>query len=404
LTFNPVIFALTGDRAFRKDRQARVLFVIGLVFSVLNPTAFAAPLKPVRGQVIISRTNVPWGSQQLQESCILPNPKDPDRLVMFYSGVPATNRNICFIGKAWALKSDPFTWHQDEHNPLFGPSKKGWDSGNIRLDAVLYLKEENAYYIYYSGTSGSIQDRIGLAICRAGPDGYSDVISSTIQRFGAQPVLAPEPAAPYFEQMASQAAVLREWNTNEQRWDWYMYYSYRGKDGILPGIRLAISHDGKAWTRHYNDKDPRGMGQIFSSTPGAYYEWHQAFKVGSTYFLSMEVGVSSGKRWRPVIAVSKNPATGWTQTDVDAVLQTKWEGIYRDDTIYHVATPAFYEIGGKWFLYAQACPLPGNANYIDGAWDLWCFACDHLIPTVPGYDGIYIPGEATIAGKSAGAP
>ncbi len=356
--------------------------------------------RPIRGEVIITRTNAAWESQQVQEPCILPNPKDPGRLVMFYSGVPATNRNRCFIGKAWALKSDPFTWHQDENNPVFSPGQQGWDSGSIRLDAVLYLPEEDAYYVYYSGTTASIQDRIGLAICPAGADGYSGITPMGIKRVGTQPVLTPEPSAPYLEDMASQAAVLREWNARDLRWDWFMYYSYRGKDGILPGLRLATSRDGKSWTHHYNQKDPRGMGQIFQSTPGAYYEWHQVSKIGDTYVLAIEVGTAAGKRWRPVIAVSKDPATGWAQTDVDALLQTKWEGLYHDDTIYHVATPALYQIAGKWYLYTQACPLPGNGNYIDGHWDLWGFACDRLIPTLPGYESIYIPGQPTAAGAA----
>jgi hypothetical protein len=361
---------------------------------VLAAKAIGAP-KPLRGEVIIKRTGSAWESQQVQEPCILPNPKDPALLVMFYSGVPATNRNVCFIGKAWAHKSDPFTWHQDPQNPVFSPGKQGWDSGSIRLDAVLYVAEEDSYNLYYSGTTGSVQDHIGLAICPAGADGYSGITSAAIQRVGAQPVLSPEAAAPYFEQMASQAAVLREWDAEEQRWDWFMYYSYRGKDGTLPGLRLATSRDGKTWTRHYNEQDPRGMGQIFKSTPGAYYEWHQAFKVGGTYLLAIEVGISAGNRWRPVIAVSRHPATGWEQMDVDIVLQTKWEGLYRDDTIYHVATPAFYRIGGRWYLYTQACPLPDNGNYIDGKWDMWCFACDRRIPTLPACESIYIPGQPT---------
>jgi hypothetical protein len=358
----------------------------------------AAPLPPIRGEVIIQRTASAWESQQVQEPCLLPNPKDPARLVMFYSGVPATNRNLCFIGKAWALKSDPFTWHQDEHNPVFRPGIQGWDSGSIRLDAVLYIAEEDAYYIYYSGTTASVQDRIGLAICPAGADGYSGITPAAIRRAGSQPVLSPEPTAPYFEQMASQAAVLREWDAKAQRWDWFMYYSYRGKDGTLPGLRLATSRDGKTWTRHYNDQDPRGMGQAFKSTPGAYYEWHQAFKIGGTYLLSIEVGISAGKRWRPVIAVSQHPDTGWAQLEVDTLLQTKWEGLYRDDTIYHVATPALYRIEGKWYLYAQACPLPSNGNYIDGHWDLWCVACNRRIPTLAGCESLYIPGQPTAAG------
>lgn len=347
----------------------------------------------VRGEVIIRRQDAPWQSQQLQEPCILPNPKDPTRLVMLYSGVPATNRNLCFIGKAWALKSEPFRWHQDPQNPVFGPGPQGWDAGSIRLDAVLYIPEEDAYYIYYSGTTASVQDRIGLAVCPVGQDGYSRITPDQIKRYGRSPVLSPEPAAPYFEEMASQAAVWRERNPTDQTWRWFMYYSYRGKDGILPGIRLATSSDGKTWTRQFNRTDPRGMGQIFASTPGAYYEWHQVSKVGGAYVLSMEVGVAAGKRWRPVIAVSRQPDAGWQQLDVDALVQTTWEGLYRDDTLYHVATPAFYQIQDKWYLYAQACPLPANRNYIDGAWDLWGVACDRRMPTLPGCDDIYAPGR-----------
>lgn len=95
-----------------------------------------------------------------------------------------------------------------------------------------------------------------------------------------------------------------------------------------------------------------------------------------------------------VIAVSQHPDRGWAQVDVDALLQTKWEGCYHDETIYHVATPAFYEIEGKWYLYAQACPLPANGNYIDGHWDMWCFSCDREIPTLPGHTKIFVPGNA----------
>ena len=158
----------------------------------------SSPGVPIRGEVIINRASSAWESQQVQEPCILPNPKDPARLVMFYSGVPATNRNLCYIGKAWALTADPFTWHQDEHNPVFGPGKQGWDSGSIRLDTVLYIAGEDAYY---------------------------------------------------------------------------------------------------------------------------------------------------------------------------------------------------NRIENKWYLYAQACPLPENANYIDGHWDLWCFTCGRQIPTLPGCESICIPGR-----------
>jgi len=375
-----------------------IWLAVSVIAAAVLGAELARPVRAIRAEVIIDRKAAPWESQQVQEPCILPNPKDPSRLVMLYSGVPASNRNICYVGKAWALKSDPFTWHQDETNPVFAPSKNGWDSGSIRLDAVLYIPEEDSYYVYYSGTQATIQDRIGLAICPAGADGYSGITPAAIRRVGTEPVLAPYTAEPFLETMVSQAAVLREWDATAKRWNWYMYYSYRGKNGTLPGIRLATSADGRIWQRHFNRQDPRGMGQIFASTPDAYYEWHQVFRRNGTYLLSIEVGTQKGKRWRPVIAVSQHPDRGWAQVNVDALLQTKWEGCYSDETIYHVATPAFYEVEGKWYLYAQACPLPANGNYIDGHWDMWCFACDREIPTLPGHTKIFIPGKPTAGG------
>ncbi|MBN2311888.1 MAG: hypothetical protein JXR94_23110 [Candidatus Hydrogenedentes bacterium] len=365
-------------------------------------TAHAAEEPAVRGEIVLARASHEWMSQQIEEPCIVPNPKAPGRLIMFYSAVPASNRAMAAIGKAWADESAPFRWHEYEGNPVFSPGADGWDCSALRLDTVLYVPEEDAYYIYYSGCSvtGRAQDRIGLAICPAGADGYSEVTEDAIVRYGTAPVLAPEPAAPFHEEMASQAGVMREWNDTTGKWDWYMYYSYRGKDGILPGIRLATSHDGKTWTRHFNENDPRGMGQIFPSTPDAYYEWHQAFKLGSTYVLCIEVGIEHGVRWRPVLAVSTDPVEGWTQLDPDTMLQTKWQGLYDDRTLYHVATPALYEIRGAWYLFVQACGRPGNDNYIDGAWEMWGIACDRVIPTRPGCADVWIPG---LPGPAPGA-
>jgi hypothetical protein len=137
------------------------------------------------------------------------------------------------------------------------------------------------------------------------------------------------------------------------------------------------------------------MGQIFPSTPNAYYEWHQISKIGSTYVLCIELGLEQGARWRPGLAVSTDPVTGWSQLDPDTVLQTKWVGLYDDRTLYHVATPALYRLDGRWYLFTQACGKPASNNYIDGAWEMWCFACERAIPTRPGCDALFIPGPPT---------
>jgi hypothetical protein len=351
---------------------------------------FPALLTAADARIVVDRLGKDWQAQQVQEPCILPNSKAPGRLVILYSGVSPSNKAVARFGKAWADEASPLTWNEDKSNPFFGPSKSGWDSGSIRLDCFLYIPEEDSYYIYYSGTAAKIQDRVGLAICPAGSDGYASLVAENVVRYGDKPILAPEPAAPFFETMASQAAVFREWNATTSSWDWYMYYSYRGKNGILPGIRLATSSDGKTWTRHFNPDDPRGMGHVFDSTPGAYYEWHQVFKKDDTYILCIEVGPQAGQRWRPVLAVSKHPTKGWTQLSPDTILQTEWT-LYRDDAFYHVATPALYQIRGQWYLYIQACAQPGTGNYIDGRWDMWGIPCTQLLPTLPGHTSIFVP-------------
>lgn len=111
-------------------KSTLLVFAAALLVSAPDSRVFSAdtntPLKPIRGEVIINRTNSAWESQQVQEPRILPNPKDPARLVMFYSGVPATNRSLCFVGKAWALKPEPFNRHAEELQPQ---SVRDWQAG-----------------------------------------------------------------------------------------------------------------------------------------------------------------------------------------------------------------------------------------------------------------------------------
>ena len=77
------------------------------------------------------------------------------------------------------------------------------------------------------------------------------------------------------------------------------------------------------------------------------------------------------------------------------MLQTKWVGLYDDRTIYHVATPALYQIMGRWYLFAQACGRPLDDDYIHGDWELWCFRCDHKVSTVPGCEEYGFPSRVS---------
>src|SRR5437868_1888942 len=58
-----------------------------------------------------------WKDGQVNEPCILVNPKDPKRLIMFYSGMKLGG-SAGAVGKAWAELAEPFVWHEDDKNPL----------------------------------------------------------------------------------------------------------------------------------------------------------------------------------------------------------------------------------------------------------------------------------------------
>ena len=87
-----------------------------------RPASFAWADQPnarpfaIRGEIVLPRASHDWMSQQVEEPCILPNPKMPGRLIMFYSAVSSSNRVVAAVGKAWADTRDPIHWHQADTN------------------------------------------------------------------------------------------------------------------------------------------------------------------------------------------------------------------------------------------------------------------------------------------------
>src|SRR5262249_17616357 len=193
---------------------------------------------------IISYGGGGWKDGQVNEPCILVNPKDAKKLIMFYSGMKLGG-SAGAIGKAWANIAEPFIWHEDDHNPLLtGDPKIPFEASAIRLDTVIYHKARDEYWIYYTGNSTKAQaDAIGLATCPAGKDGYSQVVTANIKRYEGNPILSPQGQGRDDESYVSQGAVFREKGV------WYSLYSYRTRNAVLPGIRLATSRDGKRWTK-----------------------------------------------------------------------------------------------------------------------------------------------------------
>lgn len=345
--------------------QQSVAQLICLLGMLILPIRAQTPTAPTPTK-IINYGGGGWKDGQVNEPCILVNPKDSSKLIMFYSGMKLGG-SAGAIGKAWANVSEPFIWHEDTANPIL-TSDPGiaFEASAIRLDAVIYNKQQDEYWLYYTGSNFKTQaDAIGLATCPTGKDGYSQVAAANIKRYEGNPILSPKGQGRDDETYVSQGAVFRE------KGKWYSLYSYRTSKATLPGIRLAISADGKRWT-----KAP-GADLLTAAPESQYIEWHQIYKIGSRYVMFYE-GYNGGVRWRADVATSSSLTTGWKKASSELIDQTQWPG-YSDETLFHVATPAIYQINRKWYLYFQAAH---SGYYIKQHWALWGIECDDLLKTI----------------------
>ena len=315
---------------------------------------------PPKPRKIIDYGGGGWKDFQVEEPCILVNPKDTNKLIMFYSGVKLGGP-VCH-GKAWADVSDPFTWHEDANNPFFGGDPKIAPEGSIRLDSVIYNEALDEYWIYYTGADSRSQAVINLATCPAGKDGFSEVVTANIKRFKDNPILTPNGQERDDGNCVSEGAVFRENGV------WYLFYSYRSETKILPGIRLAISTDGKHWAK------VSGPDILSAAPEQKYIEWHQVYKLGDRYLLLYE-GYNGGTRWGADVATSSSLTGDWKKAPVNLFDQAKWPN-YSDETMFHVATPAIYNFNNKWYMYFQAAP---SGEYINQHWALWGIECDDVV-------------------------
>lgn len=315
---------------------------------------------------IISYGGGGWKEGQVNEPIILINPKQPGKLVMFYSAMQLGGSGGA-IGKAWADASSPLVWHEDPQNPILSRDPGiPFELSSIRLDAVIYHREHDEYWIYYTGNNAQLNyDAIGLATCPTGEDGYGGITPKNLRRHPGNPILSPKGQGRDDETFVSQGAVFREQGV------WHSLYSYRTAKDVLPGLRRATSPDGVHWT-----KAP-GPDLLTAAPEQRYLEWHQVYQIGGRYVLLFE-GYNGGTRWGADVAVSGSLTNGWKKLPALLIDQTTWPN-YSDAEMFHVATPALYQFNGHWHLYFQAASA---GQYSIQHWALWGLNCDDLLPKI----------------------
>lgn len=260
---------------------------------------------------------------------------------MFYAGMAAPlGSGIMSIGRATSTVANPTSWTQDPSNPIItGPR-----GDSIRLDSVQLLAA--TWYLY------STDFTAGTILLYTSADGvsfseYGTVLSGSGQGCSDGTVV-------------SQGAVLYDAGT------WRMYYNWEGGGQVNQGIRYATSSDGKNWNKT-NGSACQNILSVGGATDSAQIEWHQILKIGSYYLLSYEG--YNGSNWSANIAYSSSPGQTWQKSAANPVFSPS--GVPGSFDQNHVATPAYFDIGGTWYLFYQgSAAAAGGTNYSFSHWSM----------------------------------
>jgi len=174
-------------------------------------------------------------------------------------------------------------------NPVLSTADGAWDAAVAGWGSV--VRDREGYLFYYTGRSGEVDHRIGLAL---GADGLS------WRKSDANPVLLPGPPRSWDERNVWCPIAWKEGGT------YHMLYS--GADhGDVKRVGHATSADGIRWTKDianpvFDDPNEWARGRV---------EGWGLMKVGDTYHLwystlgpaAREIGLALSKdlvRWTPV--------------------------------------------------------------------------------------------------------
>jgi predicted GH43/DUF377 family glycosyl hydrolase len=313
------------------------------------------PFAKYVGNPIIKTKGSAWYASQIFDPCVLVDPSDSTKLIMFASGMaPPVNSGHITIGRFNSTLANPYVW-TEVGQVLTAGTPGNFDDHDVRMGSCFY--ESGIFYIFYTGSTGSSGSSVGLATSTNG---------TTFTRSGKNPVLTPTGNGRNDGTHVSEAAVIKEGSS------WTMVYAYRGAS-VLPGYRYATSIEGTTWTKG-------GKGDILTCVSGFYCEFHQLFKIGSDYVLLYESG-NNNNAFRLYLASASSPTSMFSKSSRNSVLREAsitdaWDR-------YHVATGWLTKIGTSWRLfYSGAGDL--NQPYYNNTWSLGIADLPLTAPTNAG--------------------
>lgn len=283
---------------------------------------------------------VQWNGGQVQEPCIFLDPTNSSQYIMFFCG-QFHGGNGGYIARATAPVSNPTQW------TVYGTLLFG---GNNRLDSVVWDPVASQFLAYSTVDVGGGNYQVNL---------YTSSDGFTFTAYGSNPVWQPSQCTKTGCTTVSNLAVYRADAAH-----WYGYYAHRGSYGINPDLRLCTSSDGKNWTDTGTISWAQGAGGTYDSQ---YKEWHQIIQSpDGTFMLVAECNDSS--QWTIGAATSSSLTGVFTKQSAPIFAGS---GNQYDFDSNHVATPAIYNLGGKWFLFYCGTNAPrGGSSYSLGYWSM----------------------------------
>jgi hypothetical protein len=259
---------------------------------------------------------------QSYDPCIIVNPTDSSKLIMFFTGMGApVQTGEQKIGRATANISDPTIWTvSNSGNPVMTATLAyETGGGGIRADSVIYNPGDSKLYLFYTAKESGTGATCALA--------SSTDLGLTWTKLGQ--ILTPSG----IEETCSGCAVIMEGTTL------HGIYSYRVSSS-LQHYRYASASTSNwlSWTK--------GGVDIYSDS-GRELEFHQLYKIGSTYLIVYESG-GAAVDWDIRLATSSSPSSAFTRsTHNPFFVKSATVGAFDR---YHVATPNIMAINGFYYL------------------------------------------------------
>lgn len=260
----------------------------------------------------------------------------PNVWKMWYEAVPGGNQSTT----AYATSSDGLNWTEYAGNPVMSPSEpwEGAGGTNHEDSPTAVLHEDGLYKLWYHGISDTTR-QIGYA---------ESVDGLNWTKYAGNPVLAPGPAGAWDADTVCEPRVIHTGN------QYVMFYTHCAASH---GIGLATSNDGKTWTKYAgNPVLTVGPSGAWDSQQ---VSWGEVYYDGQRFYMWYPGHDNSANGFSLGVAISADGKT-WTRSPNNPVMTPPPQPLGKGDDLGVESSPTVLRLGDTMLVYyggfRSCCP------------------------------------------------